>query len=252
VAAPMTAESKRLIKMLADGQWHQVEEVLTRLAAGVPPGKAIRRYLAREEYRQIKEGPRKGSELPESEQIASGQRGLATVALNSLKKNYVDIRDSVDGRMVRLRPEVLTRLGLVPEAPEGEDTPAAEPAQAPTEPVETSTEAQIRPAKPRNGFECPRCWMWVTNPAQHEEFHKLHDDPGNGPPEPLGFINRDELVKIVEEVVERVLERDLNDFQTGMMRFLAGRFADLEIVVTRQRLPLGIGIGGGDAGSRRH
>lgn len=215
MATPMSVEAKILLKLLDDGQWHPLTDISAALAASIAPGKALRRYQARVNAREVIEGrPRRTPEPAEDEQIAFGQRILANTAINSLKKRHIELVDTTDGRMVHRRAEVVSSA-----PPKVEKLPDAEP-QAPPEPAYTVAES----------YTCSRCGMWIVNHAQHENFHAEHDPPA--PPMDMAFFNRDQVAAIVREEVQRALD----EYQTGMQRFLVSCFADLELAVSRAKL----------------
>lgn len=201
----MSLETKTLLGLLEDGQWHPFREVADKLEATIAPGKALRRYDTRAANRETIEGPRKGPELSEAEKIASGRRTLANVAINSMKKRYVEIGVENDGRrMIRLRPEA------VPSEPRKLDAPP---------PAELDPDAI-----------CDRCGAWMFHAEVHAQWHAENDPPPAAPPV------LDQIAVVVRQEVQHVLD----GYQKGMQAFLLDRFADLEIAVLRSKLPLGL------------
>lgn len=241
MVAPMSPEVKMLLRLLDDGEWHDLEVMLQRLSATVPPGKALRRYLERATLRESREGPRKKPELSDEEKIASGQRTLANVAVNSMKKRYIEVMGTPEGRRVRRRPDIEVSLppkftadddddepqsaGSPPLVPEGQFTADDEP---------QSAEPQPEPVRPERtepaGYTCGECGFWVVNREQHEEFHRERDLPVETTPA-VAFFSEGQVRAIVAEEVQQALD----DFQRGMQNWLTHRFAALETLA--QGLP---------------
>lgn len=108
--------------MLTDGEWHSLAQVKADLAAKVPPGRALRTYETKAQYRNTKHGPRKNPELTDQEKIDSGRTALVNNAVHSMSKRYIDLRgDGLIGeREIRLRPGVTLpgKVGVAPAGPE--------------------------------------------------------------------------------------------------------------------------------------
>lgn len=260
--SPMSIESRSLLRLLEDGQWHDLEDIQSRLAATIAPGKALRRYEERVALRAVKEGPRKAPELSDEEKIYSGQRVLASVAINSMKKRYVEIAETDAGRRIRRRPGVDVSLPpkldtgdgdppelMAPEAFDGvirslDEVPAAAVAEdaAPDSPSTLETD-------PPDG-SCPICGLYVVNHAQHEEFHATRG--GAGSPEDaataVAFFSEVQVRAIVADEVDKALD----GFQKGMQTWLIHRFAALEALL--QGLPRSAdrGPGKGPVGFERY
>jgi len=113
MSARVSTEGRQLLQLLADGQWHDREQITVKLASMVPPGKALRRYETRERNRRVKDGPRKSRTLSDEEKIYCGQRNKAVVAINSLKKRYVELQsDDIGQQWIRMRldaPDILAK-----------------------------------------------------------------------------------------------------------------------------------------------
>jgi hypothetical protein len=203
----MAIESRTLLTLLEDRQWHPVDEIMEKLEITIAPGKALRRYEARAASRESREGPRRGPELSEDEKIASGRRSLANESLNSLRKRYIEVVDTLEGRMVRLRPEGLSsdqpRLASVTELPlAGRDEPEPDTV-------------------------CDICGAWMFDSNMHARWHA--QDPSRS-------LTGEDVAAIVAAEVTKAL----NTFQTGVQTFLLDRFADLEIAILRAKLPFGL------------
>lgn len=126
---PLSDESRLLLRLLSDGAWHPLPDIMDKLAATVVPGKAIRRYDTNERHRTRRFGERKGPELPDDEKIKAGSRAIASDTFNSLKKRFVELRDTDDGvREIRRRDRVVPvadpRAHLLPGTPTAPDPPA--------------------------------------------------------------------------------------------------------------------------------
>lgn len=246
MAVPLSTEAQLLLKLLEDGAWYPAEEILDRLSGQIAPGKALRRYNDREATRQEKEGPRKGPELSESERIASGQRTLANVALNSMKKNYIDIAYTDSGRIVRKRP-----TGDNPGPPPVQ-IPAPEPPVLREEP--TPEPPTVREEFPSE-FTCLQCGMWVVNGQQHATFHAEQAARETGIPSDVAFMSESMLRSIINDEITTALGKfnmeivftedearamralvrvELDDaldaFQKGLQAYLDERLASMEAV----------------------
>lgn len=198
MATPLSDETKTVLKLLSDGKWHRLDDILARVGTTIAPGKAARAYRrAYEQYHAKFE--RVGPELPLEEQIASGRRRLARVAIKSLSRRYLEFRDTDDGqREVRRRDNPLpvkTKTGTSPEPDPEPDTPAAD--------------------------ICTRCGSHIADQALHDEFHAVYD--AMLPPD-VAFMSESQLRGIVREEVSGALD----DFQRGMEQYLANQFHNLE------------------------
>lgn len=238
MSSPMSNEAKMLLKLLDDGQWHTLESITSRLAATVPPGKALRRYDTREAQREEKYGPRKTPELPDEMKIASGQRTLANVVINSLKKRYVDIVETVNGRMVRKRAQPAPDEPMEVDAAELEDMLAdTDDSKSDTQEVTNAApqraENPKEPTARRAAHNCPRCGMWVVNTVQHDLFHAEQDNtaaaarqfpvpkPAPEPAEPVSSTDDSEMALFSEvqirEIVYSEVARALGKFEATMV-----------------------------------
>lgn len=140
--APLSNESRALLRLLADGHWHDLEAIKQQLAGHVPPGRAMRNYEARaaSRYQRIGRGP---LVVPHDEdKLASGRNTLVGAALHSMGKRHIETQsDPLSGAgRVRIRPEILAELSGQP-APSGDDPP--EPGSAPL-PVSELTADDVR------------------------------------------------------------------------------------------------------------
>ena len=139
----MSIESKTLLKLLDDGEWHQMAEIMGKFCPAIAPGKALRRYETNERNRALHHGPRKVAELDDEDKIRSGQRAIAVDTVTSLKRRYIEVVDTEkDGRLIRRRAEIVpfNEHGHRPD-----ETPPpspAPPADAPS--VAFFSEAQVR------------------------------------------------------------------------------------------------------------
>jgi hypothetical protein len=207
----MTLESRTLLRLLDDDEWHPFEDIVNRLASTVPPGKALRRYDQREEYRRQHYGKeRVHAELTEGEKIASGQRTLAVVAVHSLRKRYVELNE--ERTQIRRRPGVSSGESSVPEPdqPAGDDSlPAlAEPA----------------PAR-RESYACDWCGLYVVNHEQHDEFHRVR--VADTVPPDVAFMSEQQIRHFIREEVNAALD----GFQRGMQRYLDEQFDRMETAI---------------------
>lgn len=211
VAPPASLEGKALLKLLDDGEWHPLDEITRALCATIAPGKALRRYEERESNRTKHRGERVTAELTDDEKIASGQRTLANVTINSYKKRYVEIAEDDDGqRMVRKRTD----------APASNLPKITEEVPAPGEPpLEIPPDGGFSP--PQQGGECPECGMYIVNWLQHAEWHA--EAASSGPAADVAFLSEKQLRAIVREEIQSALDQ----FQKGMQSWLVDQFDQL-------------------------
>ncbi len=112
---PFSQEVLTLFRILDGSEWHDYREVIEQLAITMAPGKALRRYDDRREGRRLRgEVTKVDIALSDDEKILYGQRLLASVAINGVKRRYLDIEYvdviiddvPVKVRRIRLRPGV--------------------------------------------------------------------------------------------------------------------------------------------------
>lgn len=116
----LNAESRDLLKMLLDGEWHVVDEVRQKLAARVAPGRALRNYEVRQAKRLEKIGnaTRTRPEAAQDQRIRSGGLTLAAAALYSMR-NYLIYKEEDEVRYVRLRDDIPNPVRPLVENPHG-------------------------------------------------------------------------------------------------------------------------------------
>lgn len=230
---------RQLVKLLADGQWHPLNETRQRVAEGMPPGPAIRTYLARVQRREDRDGPRKTPLPADRIQIRLGQKLMADDAVSKLRRNYFDVDSEGPGEaLIRLKPEHVSDLGDIDVLPQADahDTEQTETdAEDPTEEQDSDTE-QTQDASwrtpPQYHFDisatytCQRCGAWVLNRIVHERFHAQYDPPPDGDT-PAAFFSEKQVRAMVRDEVAAALD----DFQVGMQDYLMARFGDLESVL---------------------
>lgn len=202
MASLTSAESKALLRMLDDGEWHPFKEISEKLAATVAPGKALRRYDARVANQMLHGRQRKSADVSEAEKILSGQRTIANGIINTLKRRFIEIKDDGDQRLVRRRDEVKAINKQPPTVVFDDEEPDEEPRSA-------------------AGYTCPQCGLWVVNHVQHEEFHDLVEPAATAP---FALLTADEVRGVVRDEIENALD----DFQVGMQNFLLERLNALE------------------------
>lgn len=222
MGAPMSIESKTLLKFLDDGEWHPLAEIHERLCAAVPPGKALRRYEQHEGKRVTKFGPRKGPELSDEQKIASGQRQIATDVIHSLAKRYVEVRTETgpdrDGhRFVRRRTEIVPIAGsLAHSIFQQQHAAIVDTADtADTDPVDATAEPAPNPAPdgvPAMAF------------FSAEDVRALIADEVTRALRTMLAAERHMLAGAVTAVFDDALD----GFQRGMQRWLMDRLAELE------------------------
>lgn len=228
MGAPLTDESKRLLKLLEDGEWHSLPTIKAALAVTIAPGKALRKYQEKADQYHNKVAPRVGPELSDEQKIASGQKQIAYITIRSMKRNFCEIRDVPGGPPeIRLRPEILAehRQQMAPQpsieqTPGEQDPKPCEPA-LPSEP--SDSDGSPRPSSSEGPTACEVCGLYVANLVQHEDFHKAWP----GPPVACAFFSEDQVRLLVQQEVEHALDA----FQRGMQSWLINRFAALELLL---------------------
>lgn len=225
MATPRSPECDQLLKLLADHEWHFVDDVITRLIKMVAPGRAIRRYEVNATSRELKTGPRVGPELTDQEKITSGARTLAYQALTSMSKRYVETDEKGDARLCRLRDTPLpvnyngrtvspTRLNSGLSDAERAELLAAKRAEK---------EAVVHRPTPEDseGLSCPACGAYVVNPDQHRRWHEAQDEL---------------TMQVMREAVGEEIQTQVSELRKWIQSFVINRFAALEVVLG-ERLP---------------
>lgn len=231
MATPVTDETRTLIKLLQSGEWMPYSKIYESLAATVPPGKAVRRYRSRVAQRELHEGPRRTPELPEDQQIASGQRTLANVTINSAKKRFVEI-DIIDGeKRIRLRPGVepptTAARSIHDREPETKEDHNGQLSLLNDPPTSNEPHAPAEPPATLEPYPCDRCGLYVANTTQHEEFHATNDRPPKtrvNDEDYAAFFTARQVAAIVRTEIRTCVEDELDAFQRGLERYLNDRF----------------------------
>lgn len=228
----MNPECQQLLALLADHEWHFVDEVFGQLVTRVAPGRAIRRYELNAASREAKEGPRVTPPLSEPEMILSGARALANHALTSMRKRYIEMDEKGDARLCRLRDKPLpvrTRASTPRTArnvskldPESREALLAErrAAETPQTDEQGSVVPEPTPEDPEP-LACATCGLYVVNPDQHAIWHK-EVEAAKWPS--LTFCDAGAL----REVIRGVLREELTTVVKENRRQLIMRFAALE------------------------
>lgn len=198
--SPLSPESRTLLRLLADSQWHPLEAVKEEVAAKVPPGRALRIYERKEASRLARQGgaARARGELPIEEKLKSGRSSLANTAIASMSRRHVEILE--DGLLgtsqIRIRPDALSYI-LAKDAEalrEQASLGRAEPGPHDPEPGEPAAEP--------------------TDPAQQPGQREVTDA-------------EDRIRSLVAEAVDKAIGFALDDFQYGMQRYLDQQFAEV-------------------------
>lgn len=230
---PLSNESKELLRLLADGQWHDMASIRAELTARVPPGRALRNWEKKEAAREARTGPRKKNlHVPMDERIRIGQVTLAGYAIHSMGKRYLEFDTDApalaDRRQVRLRPGALDSLGegKTPSPShtggDGEQTPPDEPRQSEPEP-------SCEPAS-RADPVCEACGLYIGNADQHEQFHRLYA----GPPA-VAFFHETQIRDLVADEAANEIAIALDRFGAGLYDYLERQFAAAEARHFHQR-----------------
>ncbi len=105
MATPPSDDSRMLFKLLADGEWHPYEAIRDRLAATVPPGRALRKYEERIEYaRRYKGDPDYDTDADEDTRIYYGSRSCAQIAITSWKGRGLMFYGEGPKKQIRIKP----------------------------------------------------------------------------------------------------------------------------------------------------
>lgn len=105
----MTAVTKRIYELIADGEWHDYSHVVREAAKEVLPGEA-HRYM--ETTRTSKGGPEERTKnFDPVKLVEKGQRAIAVSTISGLARIEMDPPRSerAEQRRIRLRPPNLTR-----------------------------------------------------------------------------------------------------------------------------------------------
>ncbi len=269
---PPSEESMVLFKLLSDGQWHRYLDVLEHIARTVPPGKAIRKYEEKIEYkRRIRNDPHYDTPASESERIEYGARHLARVAINSWRERHAlmqrgekpetELRlkpgfklwgvDSEDGEEAQSvvegsgvpSPTPGDSEGLEAAAGPAEEVPATSAAEVagiadllPPEPVEQEPSPPEVPSPSviaEGGLpSCEQCGLPVADEAIHKLWHEAHD--------PLDEASLLEQVQVFDSerlvtLLGDMVDRKLDRFQSGMEAWLRMQFVQLESMLRVHR-----------------
>ncbi len=219
---PLSNESKELLRLLADGQWHDLATVRTELRARVPPGRALRNWETKEAAREAKTGPRKKNlNVPMDERIRIGQNTLAGYALHSMAKRYlefdVDTPVMADRRRVRLRPGALESLGEAKTPPPSDSDGGGDGPPPPSRPPAPDT------TDPQQPPICERCGLVIGDTAQHEQFHREFA----GPPA-VAFFHERQMRELFADEVANEVAIALDRFGAGLYEYLERQFANVD------------------------
>ena len=116
---PLSPESRELLKILIDREWHPLDEVKHDLVSRIPPGRALRTHDIKEEHRRRKYGERRKSERSMEEKIVTGRLVLAGAAIHSMNKKHTELRTDAATGMKEIR----IRTGVDPFPPKAEPKP---------------------------------------------------------------------------------------------------------------------------------
>lgn len=160
MATPPNDDTKTLFQILADGEWHNYEEVRDAIAASVPPGRALRKYEERVEYkRKYTNDPSYDTDASEDDRIFYGARACGQVVITSWKGRGVDFTGTAGNKMIRKKPGFST-WGIehapndpkepeeaqgVPRVPPDGPEPSEPDAQLPEEPPDDAPESGLTP-----------------------------------------------------------------------------------------------------------
>jgi hypothetical protein len=101
VPTPMSPARAVALELLADGEWHDREQLLDQMARAVPPGKAFRvGERRRTATRRRPNGPGPRVRGDDTTSIAAGAREVARKALFALARTAKIARDGDQYRLV--------------------------------------------------------------------------------------------------------------------------------------------------------
>lgn len=105
MATPPSDDTRTMFKLIADGEWHNYQQVKAAIAATVPPGRALRKYQQRlQESRDIRRDSNTEVYRSEDEQIRLGAMSCAQVTLTSWKGKGIIVRGEGTEKQVKVKP----------------------------------------------------------------------------------------------------------------------------------------------------
>jgi hypothetical protein len=211
MATPPSDDSRTLFKLIADGSWHPYEEIRDRIAATVPPGRALRKYQERVAYaRQYKNDPSYDTSASEDERIYLGAKACAQIAITSWKGRGVQYSGDGPNKQIRIKPGFKS-WGLEAEGV-GQPTPEASEGSEPG--VEGADEAQQQEARDWQSLLAaeeardPKSAFWDVVEGRRAQYNQLTQqyfrslEQGDAPNRPRP------LLRIEPEVRELSAEED--------------------------------------------
>ncbi len=255
-----------MFKLLADGQWHPYEEIRDKIAAAVPPGRALRKYQERiERARRERNDPSYDTEANEDERIFYGQRGCAQIVITSWRGRGVQSRTDGAKKEIRMKPG-FQAYGIevspgqqdgsqgqgVSEGPPDDSEPSelahagsvldevasvppgAEPEQHddPDPYYGYSGEPMTTPNVTVSDCEsCPSCGLLVVDEAQHEQWHKGVESSNT--PSDMALFAESEIRSLLGDVMGQLLDK----FQEGFQAYLDQQFEEVSAALRASRRP---------------
>lgn len=123
MATPPSDDTRRLFKLLDDGDWHNYNRIRDGVAEKVPPGRALRKYQERLiDGRRLRGDNKAEIPLTEDEQIFFGARALAQSTITSWKGRGIIARGEGSEKEIKIRPG-FRAWGLVAAAKSAGGTP---------------------------------------------------------------------------------------------------------------------------------
>lgn len=232
---PWSNEARALFKVIGDRQWHPYGEVLDKVAATVAPGKALRYYERRLNYRRSYSGTQQTQViLTEDERIHFGARAMAERMIQGIKAKNLDFRGNGEDKQIRIRPGVsLWKVDLPPETPEKpsgvpQTTPEAVEASEPRpDTEEQADDVYLEPTDPSDTESAP------SAAVEHQHDHWCHDcemvvvsNVQHGRETPL--FSESEVRHLVREEIRTALD----EFQSGMQQWLSLQFQQVDRQIT--------------------
>lgn len=198
MATPPSDDTRMLFRLLSDNLWHSYEEIRDKLAATVPPGRALRKYEERVEYaRKYKGDPGYDTTASESTRIFLGARACAQIVITSWKGRGIQQQGSATNKQIRVKPG-FTSWGLehegVPIPGSGDSGGAETPAEPPDEASESEPVVELTPEQDAA--------LEAVYDAAMRRVHGEDDTPAEEPVIDLGFMSLPPIVVDVPVVAD--------------------------------------------------
>lgn len=192
MATPPNDDSKTLFRLLADRQWHPYVEIRDAIAATVPPGRALRKYQERVDYkRKYLNDPTYDTDASEDERIYYGARACGQIVITSWKGRGLDFTGMDENKKIRLKPGFKT-WGIEQMPPDPVEPEVGEVAQEPAEAVQDGRavwekvldDSDRLEAEYLAGLEEDRVQAIEEDKRRTAGAHRAAEEPVSAPPAP--------------------------------------------------------------------